>query len=256
LLAVTTFKGDEPYVIRCLETFSKHWPCKLIAYYETKPDFEHEKIEYRDFFSIPGVTQFLKRLERMVGTNGDFGGMYDYRFNAYKFCRKVFAMDAVFDEDDKVFFIGSDVITFRDVPEILLLDLIHEVPFCYLGRDTYTETDFLGFNTKHRDFQKFRNKFLYGFTSGRIFQRTDGWHDCLVFDMAREGLKGNNLSPNGAGVGHVFVRSVIGEYCDHLKGPKRKALGYSPEHPLGRGSLLGDGERSDNPQKRAIGENV
>jgi hypothetical protein len=230
LLAVTTFKGDEPYVIRCLETFSKHWPCKLIAYYEVKPDFEHEKIEYRDFFQIPGVEKYLKEIEKVPGSDGHTEKGYDYRFNASKFCRKVFAQNSVFDESKRIFFIGSDVHTHRDIPSEFLVGLVTDYPFAYLGRmNTWTETDFLGFNTHHPEFARFRERYLSLFTTGRIFQRTDGWHDCFVFDMAREGIKGNNISPNGKDVDHVFVESILGKYMDHLKGPTRKKLGYSPE---------------------------
>jgi hypothetical protein len=112
--------------------------------------------------------------------------------------------------------------------------LVRGVPFCYFGRQgkgAYTETGFVGFNTAHEKFKDFRSKYLNCFTSGRIFQQKLGWHDCIAFDLARQGINGNNLSPAGAGMSHVMLNSVITPYVDHCKGPKRKALGYSPGHP-------------------------
>jgi hypothetical protein len=40
---------------------------------------------------------------------------------------------------------------------------------------------------------------------------------------------GKNLTPEGRGVNHVWHDSPLAEYMDHLKGPKRKQLGKSPE---------------------------
>ena len=243
MLAVTSFNPQkQPYGLRCLQTLTEFFPGRIIAYVEG--DVSVEGVESRDFFSIPGVKEYLERLKRVPGSDG-FCPEYDYQFDAAKFCRKVFAQDASFDLEEEVFWFDADCVVLKPIPEDFLRELVSGVPFCYLGRQgkgAYTETGFLGFNTKHPDFQSFRSKYLSHFTSGKIFSQMKGWHDCIAFDFAREGLKGRNLSPEGAGMVHVVLQSVLAPYIDHLKGPKRKALGYSPGHSyLPRPALLVNG---------------
>jgi hypothetical protein len=247
LLAITSFHPPAytKYAKRCLQSLIKFFPGKVLAYVEDleeKPDIEG--VELRDFFEIPGVNQYLEKIKRVPGADG-FCPEYDYQFDASKFCRKVFAQDAAFDLDDSVFWFDADCVVLKAIPEDFLRGLIAGVPFCYLGRRSlYTETGFLGFNTKHPDFSKFRARYLSYFTSGKIFSQMKGWHDCIAFDYAREGLRGNNLTPGGIGVAHVLLNSPLAHYLDHLKGPKRKELGYSPGHPYHapRSAVLVDGE--------------
>lgn len=155
-------------------------------------------------------------------------GHYDFRFDANKFCRKVFAQDAVFDEDQHVFWFDADCILKKPIPSELLVLLV-ELPFAYLGRSgaaTYTETGWLGFNTQHPDFNAFRAKYLPYFTTGRIFSQLKGWHDCIAFDYAREGITGNNLTPRGSAMNNVIQDSAMGKYVAHLKGPRK----FSEKH--------------------------
>lgn len=208
-------------------------------------DFSMEGVEVKDFFSIPGVNEYLEKIKRTAGSDGTTPAGYDYRFDTSKFCRKVFAQNAAFDLDHEVFWFDADCIVFDAIPKDFLLELINGVPFAYLGRQTYTETGWIGFNVAHPRFKDFRSRYLDCFLSGRIFSFKE-WHDCYAFDYARRGIKGNDLSPGARGVEHVLLKSVLSQYIDHTKGPKRKALGYSPGHPKHNGSgylpLLGDGQ--------------
>jgi len=187
-----------------------------------------EGVEFRDFSSIPGVVDFLGKLERMPGADGKGPNGYDYRYDANKFCRKVFVQDHVFDEDEFVFWIDADCIALQPIPEKFLQSLVIR-PFAYLGRkgeQAYTETGFLGFNTKHEDFLRFRERYLSYFTTGKIFTQLKGWHDCIAFDYARDGIKGNNLTPEGVGMGNVMGLTQLGKYLVHLKGNRK----FSEKH--------------------------
>lgn len=228
MIAVTTFgpSGYEKYGRNCLQTLDKHFPGRVIAYYEEKPTDAPERVELREFSGIPGATAYLDKIKDMDGD-----GHKDYRYDANRFCRKVFAQDAVFDESDRVFWIDADSVILKPIPSRFLDGLVDGVALAYLGRHTlYTETGFLGFNTKHPDFTKFRANYLSYFTTGRIFSQMKGWHDCIAFDHARKGVGGRDLNVKRE-QNHCLVQSVLGEYIDHLKGPKRKAAGHSKEHP-------------------------
>lgn len=223
MIAVTSFHREAylAYAKDCLTTLEKHFPGKIIAYIEGGV-YDHPKVEFRDFFEIKGVKNYLEKLTRHPGSDGKLNGRYDYRYDANKFCRKVFAQDAAFDEEQYVIWFDADCILKKPFPVGLLVTFL-EKPFCYLGRkgDSYTETGFLGFNTQHQDFPAFRGKYLPYFTSGRIFTQLRGWHDCIAFDHAREGIEGYNLSPRGMAMDHVIQDSPIGKYVAHLKGPRK-----------------------------------
>jgi hypothetical protein len=200
----------------------KYFPGKIVAFWETKPDIEG--IDLRDLNQIPGFAEYVERLKRHPGTDGTGPNGYDYRYDANKFCRKVFAQDAVFDEDQYVFWIDADCIAMQTMPETFMEPLLRDVAICYLGRkgeQSYTETGFIGFNTKHEKFTEFRSKYLSYFTSGRILGQLKGWHDCIAFDYAKKDIPGRNLTPNGYGVGNVIGDSRLGSYLMHLKGPRK-----------------------------------
>lgn len=224
MLAVTTFsaQGYNEYAKTFLEGYARYWPIKLVAFYEEKPEFTHRLIEYRNFYDIP-ETKFLEK----IGYAGDAPN--DYRFNAYKFCRKVFAQNALFSETDKLFWIDADCVCLSSITESFLEKLVDEVALCYMGRPNYTETGFIGFNTQHLDFKLFRKNYVTQYTEGRIFKQKE-WHDCIAFDLARKDVKGRNITKGSAAMGHVILNSPLAPYLDHLKGG-RKERGYSPGHP-------------------------
>lgn len=230
MLTITSFspKGYEQYGRKCLETYVKFWPCPILVWYEEKPDFEHPLVEYRSLFEDP-LRKFLNRLENMADTDGFINGRYNYNFDAKKFCRKVFAQEASFHLDDKIFWLDADTVTLKPIPASFLAGLVESFPLAYLGRrNSYTETGFLGFNTRHPDFQRFRDNYVIAYTKGRIFQHPRAWHDCIAFDMAREGIRGNDLNAKTPyqGLDHCWPHTVLGEYIQHNKGPARKDALY------------------------------
>jgi len=195
---------------------------QIIAYIEEHPSWSDTRIEWRDLYSIPGINEFLAKLKDTHGTDGMGSGEYDYRYNANAFCRKVFAQDHVFDEDETVIWFDSDCLIKEPFPKDFFDEVLKDVPFAYLGRGkAYTETGWLGFKTDHPRFAEFRSKYLSYFTSGEIFTQLVGWHDCIAFDHARQGIKGNNLTPAAGGLNHVLGSSVLAPYMDHKKGNRK-----------------------------------
>lgn len=231
MLAITSFspKGYEQYGRKCLESYVKHWPCKILVWYEEKPDFEHELVEYRDLNELESLTKFLERLKSIPDSDGIINGRYNYNFDAQKFCKKVFAQEASFDEAEKVFWLDADTISLKGVTREFLEGLLSSVPFAFLGRrNSYTETGFLGFNTKHQDFPAFRKNYVSAYTQGRIFQNKRAWHDCIAFDMARGNIKGNDLNRNTPyqGLDHCWPHTILSQYLIHNKGPARKMSAF------------------------------
>lgn len=221
MIAVTTFhpRAGETYAKEMLQSLIGKFDGRIISYIEEHPSWSDTRIEWRDLYSIPGINEFLERLKNVEGANGFVEGSFDFRFNANVFCRKVFVQDHVFDEDEIVIWFDSDCVFNKEFPAGFFEDLLKDVPFAYMGRaKTYSETGFVGFNTSHKDFQTFREKYLSYYTTGKIFTQMVGWHDCIAFDYASQGLKGNNLSPKGTGYDHVLKDTVLSPYMHHKKG--------------------------------------
>lgn len=224
MLAVTTFspQGYEDYGRACLESLDQHWPGKIVAYIEEMPAGVAQRIELRQFYEIDNVVAWLERARRHAGSDGESTEDYDFRYNAQKFCRKVFAQDAVFDEDRYVFWFDADCVVKQPIPEEFLKGLLDDCALAYLGRrNSYTETGFIGFDTQHQNFKTFRDAYLPWIMSGKIFSQLVGWHDCIAFDHARQGVAGRNLTPQGIGIDNVIGQSVVGKYVSHLKGPRK-----------------------------------
>jgi len=231
VIAVTCFseKGYEETGKKMLETFVENWPCKIIAYYEGKlPDFRHEKIIYRPFFSIPGVLGFLDflvncgdpRINGVVIQNGK--EVYNYNYDIWKFCKKMFAQFDAFEEGGVVFWVDADVVTKKKIPEEFLENLFDDEALVFLGRQGFhTETGFVGFDTEHEDFDEFFERYKDSLRRGIIFT-LPRWHDCEAFDWAREG-KGKDLSPfwrDGDPLG-VWEKTILYDYMVHFKGQRK-----------------------------------
>ena len=140
-------------------------------------------------------------------------------FDAKRFCHKVFAQLDALADNDKVIWLDSDVLTERLVP-MSVVDFLVDEDITYLGRDTYTETGFIGFNQNH-DLKAFKDRYRSYYTEGKIYE-LPFWTDCHAFDASREG--GHNLTPDGKGVDDVFSQSILGNYCSHLKGNRKFEL--------------------------------
>lgn len=230
MLAVTSFspQGYIDYGRHCIDTLSKHWPGRIVAYVETDTDMP-DRVESRSFHAIPGWEAWHARASKHAGSDGTTGRGYDFRYDALKFARKVFAQDASFDEDQYVYWIDADCVVRKPIPEELLTRILSDVALAFLGRNgnqTYTETGLIGFNTKHADFQRFRDNYLPWITSGKIFSQLKGWHDCIAFDQARQNIRANNMTPRGEGMGNVIGDSPLGEYMAHHKGARK----FSQKH--------------------------
>jgi len=242
-MIITSFgtEGYEKYGRRFIETFLEHWKDEtLVVYYETLPEdrTQDERVEWRDLFSIPNTPAFY---EKMMASPKIFQGvrtpkgrqLYDYRFDAYRFCRKVFAtVDAALrppEPEERMAWVDADVVFHSDVPDGFLKSILPDEAYtAYLGRESmYTETGFVAFNPSHPAHSPFMR--LYGdmYVTG-AFKFLGEWHDCYVYDMTRTvmGVPGVDLS-GGLECEHPFINSVLGQYMDHLKGPTRKTQGHS-----------------------------
>lgn len=230
MIVVTCFseKGFEETGRESLKSFVKYWPCRIIAYHEgPEPDLVHPNIEYRPFFDIDGVRAFLGHLLDIPRSNGvvdkDGKAMYNYNYDIWKFCRKLFAQyDVLQEHHGKVFWLDNDVITKKKIPEKFLSDLFEDKHLVFLGRKKFhSETGFVGFDTNHDAFPAFLVRYIDCIRRGIVFS-LPRWHDCAVFDWARN-EEGKDLSEfwRKNDCLDVWPKTVLGEYMVHFKGSRK-----------------------------------
>lgn len=226
MIGITTFspKGYELYG----KNFLKHidyWPGKIILYLEEPIDFEHPKLDKRDFWSIDYATEFLANIEEVPQAHGNTEHGYDYNFDVNKFCRKMFCQYDAFKEGGKMFWLDGDTQFRKKINLEYLVKLFKGEHLVFLGREGfYTETGIIGFDTDHIAFEEFKNRYQWVLSSGKVFT-LKGWHDCYCFDWAREG-KGHNLTSHwkpGDSL-EVFKQTDLKDFMLHYKGNRKHAI--------------------------------
>lgn len=246
ITVLTSFgkRGYADYGARFIETFKKFWPqdVQLLIYHEGQPELGG----YDLLCDVVPCKEFLDRYENDLVVQGKLRGPghhwkrdcvqegYNFRFDAYKFSRKIFAIEHAVKlvQRGKLFWVDADVITFDDVTnDFLHRQLPDDVCTSYLGRvkGYHSECGFVGYNLDQVRCHDFINVFASLYRSG-MFMKLAEWHDSWVYDYVRAqmGITSKNLSAIGSS-GHVFIQSELGLCMDHLKGD-RKQFGRS--YPL------------------------
>lgn len=273
---ITTFNKDlyDKYSKNLLETFleKSDESIRLNIFYEG--DFKSIIKKYSSFnnkirfyeFESHDWNVFYKKFGHLVEANGykivpvknKLMAEYKYKWNAVKFSFKVFSIylaSKLEEISDKIAWIDADTICIDEINESHLNQFLpnKDEIMTYLGRDSWpancphSETGFIGFNLLHEKFQSFIKTAISFYTTGEIFT-LDRYHDCLVYDTTRNifemtGAKFRCLSGEFKSEEHPFVKCGLGMFFDHLKGDRRKIIGFSPEHPNHKTNSIMDEEK-------------
>lgn len=203
-----------------------------------KSECQSSRIHYFNFAQeVPALIGFKSRHLNNKAAQGIIqNGTEDYRFNAIKFCHKVFALThcALTIESDILSWIDADSHTFKAPSPAFLKSLMpDDIYTCYLGRrNMHSECGFMGFDLRHPANREFMEFWLSIFDEDRVFELPQ-WHDSYVYDVTRqlfedkEKFTSLNLRADIEDDHHPFLNSVLGDYFDHLIGPRRKIAGTS-----------------------------
>mgnify|MGYP003335287613 CR=1 FL=1 len=239
ITAVTTFgrSGHVTYGRQMMESFSQHWPMRdhLVVYVEEKEDVYQRPpgvFMKNLFLEDPACAQFA--IHNGTQDRAWRGGEYNYRFDAVRFCYKVFAFCNAIEHCDTEYcvWLDGDTVTHTRIPEYWIPSLFKTGSIVCLHRGAKpVETGFIAVRITKATKEFFRDyRMLY--VNNAIFGLKE-WHDGFVFRFMLEqtDIPFTNLAPPGSG--HPFVNSELGKYMDHMKGD-RKRLGRTPaaEAPL------------------------
>jgi|TARA_B100000073_G_scaffold61757_1_gene45784 hypothetical protein len=243
---LTTFHkaGWEQYGKRMVETFLAHWPenIKIHLYCENvSTGLSHSRVVEHDIFNTcPQIKKYLSQYNTDYN-NGIRDGKRDFKYDAIKFCYKVFAQcHRIKSSDaDTLIFIDADTVTFAEPPIEKINALLPSNNFtAYIGRPNnkklpFAETGYIMYDLKHPNIKNFADVFENLYTSGQIFD-LEYQVDCYTYDTARRIIedrydaKSNDITgPQGLGKKHPFVNTILGTFMDHLKGNERKTKGRS-----------------------------
>lgn len=243
---VTSFsqKGYLQYGRRFVETFNQYWPKEVDLYVYHEGSIVNNSIKNMNLFvASKDCKEFITRHQDSILVKGRMVNQpykwksnavpvgYNFRYDAWKFCRKIFALAHAAEnlKEGKLFWVDADVVTFSNVPLNLLDEVLPEkYHTCYLGRKrSHSECGFVGYNLDTLQGRRLIKDFAELYATDK-FLVLEEWHDSYVYDYIRKvvGVTGNDISA-GLYSGHVFINSILGKYMDHIKGPERKTNGRS-----------------------------
>lgn len=247
---VTTMhaSGYNLYGRNMISSFLKNWPKDqtLLVYTEGfTVDISDSRIICRDLLECsPELVAFKERHKDNPRANGYINEKQkdpDFKYDAVRFSHKVFALYHAYNNRlpgiDSIVWIDADTVTHSSVPVAFLetnFPLIPSIGIYYLGRlEQYTECGWVVYNCTNSYMQTFWERFANQYRKDKLLNQSE-WHDSYIFDVVRssledEGMTNSNITP-GYVKGHPFIDSFLGEFMDHLKGPKRKVAGRSAKH--------------------------
>lgn len=231
-----SYQGYVQYGKRFLASYLKHCPWPLVVYYEGyEPD--EPGPTYVNLLKDEECCDFLLRHRSDSKANGvvsrrDGKLVIDYRFQAVKWARKVFALTSPSRPPcDLWVWFDADVEFTRKPPKDFFRKNCPEgVVATYLGRKDWhhSECGFVAYNM-NCGAEAFLEEFRDMYRTDAVFEQKE-WHDSFVFDVLRRdwearGHAFRNLSDGVEGM-HVWPKTPLGKFSTHNKGVIAKQAAY------------------------------
>ena len=225
--------GWDLYGRRFVETFRANASdARLVCYTEQVVGLP-VGVEQRDLLLIDECREFLKRYANDRAARGldpkpcwrraHVAKGYSFRTDAYKFCRKAFALrDAVRRLGvGLIAWMDADVINHAPWPRDWLEQLVGDADGAYLGRaGTHSECGFVALRLPQAS--TIAHELADAYATDAVFGLPE-WHDSYVFDRVREDhqeIKMRDLTPGLRG--HVWPQSPLARATEHLKGDRKR----------------------------------
>jgi hypothetical protein len=229
---VTTchLEGYALYGRRFLESW-KHFPAgdELVWYTEGYEIGKTERVAEKD-------NRDLKALQDFKDLHCRYRPPY-YLWDVVRFSNKVFAAhDALRDHRGFGAWIDADMVALQDIPDGWTESLLRKGDYIAMFRrkGTHSETGFWVVDCSHPAHIEFIDT-LVGLYSSNNFKTFREWTDSYLMDVVvrqfeRDGkITVTNLTTDPTADHPMAAHPKFSLYLDHLKGPDRKKLGYSPE---------------------------
>lgn len=237
---VTSFpkKFEKDYAKEMLESVATKWKpddFRVVVYLEGYDNTDGlpvaPHIEYRNIEDIEARNSFIQRNK---DKNGSFAeAPYNYRYDAVRFCNKVYAYsDLAFELIEEGYkgwlaWLDADTLTRKmfkaeDAAKIM----IPEVDMVHLGRTAidYSETGFSAWNMAYHNACSHIIDIRGAYDTDEVFGYRE-WTDAFIYTRLLKiyeahGAKVRNLS-EGVDTLEVFENSMLNEYFIHNKGNRK-----------------------------------
>lgn len=173
-----------------------------------------------------GSFRSIKGLDRSVGSwkPEEIKKGYCYRYDGWKFLRKLFALaDAAIRHPNRTLvWSDGDVQVFKEIPPGFFDDLASPNQVAYFGRDRpHSECGIVVYGGTV--VAELVTWMMNRCVTGQFMKNEKGWTDCHVFDDAREIFPwiGWRDLTEGRRSGAVIETSVLGRHLTHLKGDRK-----------------------------------
>lgn len=221
---ITTFPPKNIYADKMMKSAEEYLDKDIekIAYIEQPVKIQYPSWQYLSL-DYPNLIDFKNRHK-----NKKFK---DYRWDSVRFAHKSYCIFMSNIDTDYLIWLDADTLFFNHMPKSFLESLVKEDRYLtYLGRSTiHSECGFVIYNQNHPQHKNFMQDWRNLYDNDELFDLKE-YHDSFLFDHLRlkyetqYKIKNNNISKTTAG--HVFINSDLGQYIDHMKGP-RKEIGKS-----------------------------
>jgi hypothetical protein len=244
LVAVTSFsqEGYDLYGKKMVQSFVENVDGFLIVYTDAPlQDIEitNVKVSYRVLnWEFPEQVTFEDRHQSPI-CHGQFGGSYDYRFDAVKFSHKPAAIAAAsrliesgeVEKPDVLMWLDGDTLFKAPLPVEFLNSCFPA--WAHIGTFTrdnnHMEGGIIMMRYSHENVPVFTRILWECYAHDQVF-RLPAWTDCHVMDVLIEGAKRDgflrhvNLGDDASFfTSHPIVNSPWFQYVDHLKGARKEA---------------------------------
>ena len=214
-----------------MDTFSQFWPAGELHVY-TEDEFfpyNNSRIVYHDLMKVDGIQNFLDGVSHFPIFHGLVNETIQYKYNVNAFCRKVYAqIDAAKDYKGYLFWIDTDIRTFRAIPAVRLENWMSGNFMAVMRRKSWHLcSSFVGWDCAHSFSDGWFKHYKNMYDSGGIFMLSQ-WDDAFVLEKTLEDLVGvNDIAENVTGEGPYNVfDGVFDKYATHDKGPTKHAVRY------------------------------
>ena len=224
----TTFSPSDYsiYGKRFIHTFLEYWPpdIKLYIYYEGTPEIVNDRVVWIDFYKE--CYEQIDFVKRGLSIRQD-----SFYRGAARFSYKAFTIIKHLEKniDRYNIWLDGDCITVKNVTTEWLHTLKSGTScVSVLMRNTRAiESGFILTDNHHLDYNTFLSNYASIYRTDEIYKLPE-WHDgyILTYVIKRFRIPYFDLSPNNQYREiHPFSAGVLGEYLDHLKGPRKTDVG-------------------------------
>lgn len=240
IAVITTFANAhfEPYAKRMLQTFVTNWPNDIPLLVQLDDDLLVSAVSQVVRTGFDAIAHGrLNEHKAFIERNKDREDQENYRFQAVRFCHKVFAIGRAYDAFKQsrqngepttryLIWLDADIFTTRKVTHDDIKECLPKEgdAVSYMGRKDWphSECGWMAFDLENGG-DTIIESLIGSYVSDLIMEQKER-HDSWMFDIIvrGSGLKATNLTPDAKGM-DVWEQSPMGKWSEHHKGPIAKA---------------------------------